>query len=127
MALPKYKGKAIIIRGKEGFKLEFCFGNSTVEKIFFVLYAYGEAYPLGMTKLFGVPLNSVQQLKSIAKRGIVSHRLIAKIRLSTVNSHCPLLRELTSLIEKSHEFLREREKNAYYRVRTRPRRAGTRR
>lgn len=105
--------------------LEGLFGNSTVEKIFFALYAYGEGYPLGMAKLFGVPVNGIQQqLKRLENSGIVSSRLLGKIRLYTFNPRYPFLKELTSLIEKAYEFLPEREKDAYYRARTRPRRTG---
>ena len=118
-------GNIIIINGKRGVMLEGLFGNRTVEKIFFALYAYGEGYPLGMAKLFGVPVNSIQQqLKRLENSGIVSSRLLGKIRLYTFNPRYPFLKELTSLIEKAYEFLPEQEKNAYYRVRTRPRRAG---
>jgi DNA-binding transcriptional ArsR family regulator len=114
-----------IINGKGGILLEGLFGNSTVEKIFFTLYAYGEGYPLGMAKLFGVPVNSIQQqLKRLENSGIVSSRLLGKIRLYTFNPRYPFLQELTSLIEKAYEFLPEQEKNAYYRARIRPRRAG---
>jgi DNA-binding transcriptional ArsR family regulator len=118
-------GNIAIINGKGGIMLEGLFGNSTVEKIFFVLYAYGEGYPLGMAKLFGVPVNSIQQqLKRLESSGIVSSRLLGKIRLYTFNPRYPFLKELTSLIEKAYEFLPEREKDKYYRERTRPRRAG---
>lgn len=118
-------GNITNITGKEGFMLEGLFGNRTVEKIFFVLYAYGEGYPLGMAKLFGMPVNSIQQqLKRLENSGIVSGRLLGRVRLYTFNPRYPFLKELTLLIEKAYEFLPEQEKDTYYRPRTRPRREG---
>jgi len=105
--------------------LEGLFGNVMVEKIFFTLNTYGEAYPLGMAKVFKEPVNRIQQqLKRLENNGIVASRLIGKVRLYTFNPRCPYLKELKTLVSKAYEFLPEKEKDKYYRMRTRPRRAG---
>jgi DNA-binding transcriptional ArsR family regulator len=105
--------------------LEGLFGNIIIEKIFFSLYTYGESYPLGMAKVFKEPVNRIQQqLKRLENSGIVVSRLVGRTRLYTFNPRYPFLKELKSLISKAYEFLPEKEKDKYYRMRTRPRRAG---
>ncbi|HDZ61986.1 MAG TPA: ArsR family transcriptional regulator [Nitrospirae bacterium] len=105
--------------------LEGLFGNIIVEKILFALNAYGEAYPLGMSKTFNEPVNRIQQqLKRLENGGIVVSRLLGKVRIYTFNPRYPYLKELRNLISKAYEFLPETEKEKYYRKRTRPRRAG---
>ncbi len=105
--------------------LEGLFGNPIVEKILFTLMVYGEGYPLGMAKNFDEPVNRFQQqLKRLEDSGIVVSRLIGKVRLYAFNPGYPFLKELKSLLAKAYEFIPEKEKNKYYRKRTRPRRAG---
>jgi DNA-binding transcriptional ArsR family regulator len=105
--------------------LEALFGNIIVEKILFYLYTYGEGYPLGMAKTFDVPVNRIQQqLKRLEEGGIVVSRLVGRVRLYTFNPRYPFLDELRSLISKAYEFLPEEDKERFYRLRTRPRRAG---
>ncbi len=105
--------------------LEGLFGNVTVERILFFLNVYGEGYPLGMAKVFGVPVNRIQQqLKRLENSGIVVSRLMGKVRLYTFNPRYPFLKELKPLLSKAYEFIPEKEKDKYYRLRTRPRRAG---
>jgi hypothetical protein len=105
--------------------LEGLFGNVIVEKILFFLIVYGEGYPLGMAKVFGEPVNRIQQqLKRLENSGILVSRLIGKVRIYTFNPRYPFLKELKSLLSKAYEYLPETEKDTYYRKRTRPRRAG---
>ncbi|MEK6690708.1 MAG: winged helix-turn-helix domain-containing protein [Nitrospirota bacterium] len=105
--------------------LEGLFGNITIEKIFFYLSAYGEGYPLGIARTFGVPVNRIQQqLKRLENNGIVASRLTGNVRIYTFNPRYPFLKELRSLITRAYEFLPETEKDMFYRMRTRPRRAG---
>lgn len=105
--------------------LEGLFGNVIIEKILFFLYVYGEGYPLGMARVFGVPVNRIQQqLKRLELGGIVVSRLMGKVRLYTFNPRFPFLKELKALVAQAYEFVPEKEKDKYYRLRTRPRRAG---
>jgi len=105
--------------------LEGLFGNITIEKILFTLLVYGEGYPLGMAKTFGVAVNRFQQqLKRLEDAGIVASKLIGRVRVYAFNPRYPFLAELKALVAKAYEFLPEKEKEAYYRRRTRPRRAG---
>lgn len=105
--------------------LEGIFGNIIIEKILFTLYVYGEGYPLGMARTFGEPVNRFQQqLRRLENAGVIVSRLIGRVRIYTFNPRYPFLGEVKSLVGKAFEFLPEKEKNVYYRKRTRPRRAG---
>ena len=105
--------------------LEGLFGNITVERILFTLYVYGEGYPLGMARTFGNPVNRFQQqLARLENAGVVVSRLMGRVRIYTLNPRYPFLEELKAFIGKAYEFLPEKERDAYYRRRTRPRRAG---
>lgn len=105
--------------------LEGLLGNIMVEKILFTLYVYGEGYPLGIARLFGVPVNRVQQqLRRLENGGIIVSQLIGGVRIYKFNPRYPFLNELRELIGRAYEFLPETEKDRYYRIRTRPRRAG---
>lgn len=105
--------------------LEGLFGNVMIEKILFFLFVYGEGYPLGMARTFGVPVNRIQQqLRRLENNGIVASRLVGKVRLYTFNPRFPFLKELNALTARAYEFVPESEKEQYYRMRRRPRRAG---
>lgn len=96
-----------------------------VEKILFMLHVYGEGYPLGIARLFGVPVNRVQQqMRRLENGGIIVSRLIGRVRIYRFNPRYPFLNELKALIGRAYEFLPETEKDRHYRIRTRPRRAG---
>lgn len=118
-------GNIIKNYGNGGVMLEGLFGNVIIEKIFFFLKTYDEGYPLGMAKVFKEPVNRIQQqLKRLENGGILVSQLKGKTRLYTFNPRCSYLKELKALISKAYEFLPEKEKDKYYRMRTRPRRAG---
>jgi len=105
--------------------LEGLFGNPVIEKIFFTLLVYGEGYPLGMAKTFDEPVNKFQQqLKRLEDSGIVASRLVGNVRLYIFNPRYPFLDELKALISRAYEYVPEKEKELYYRKRTRPRRQG---
>jgi hypothetical protein len=105
--------------------LEGLFGNPVIEKIFFILFVYGEGYPLGMAKTFDEPVNKFQQqLKRLEDSGIIVSRLVGKVRLYTFNPRYPFSDELKSLISRAYEYVPEKEKGLYYKKRTRPRRKG---
>ena len=105
--------------------LEGLFGNVIIERILFSLFVYEEAYALGLARLFDDSVNRFQQqLKRLENGGIVVSRLAGRTRLYTINPRYPFRQELMMLIAKAFEFVSEEEKEAYYRKRTRPRRAG---
>jgi len=105
--------------------LEGLFGNVIIERILFSLFVYEEAYALGLARLFDDSVNRFQQqLKRLENGGIVVSRLAGRTRLYTINPRFPFRQELMMLIAKAFEFIPEEEKEAYYRKRTRPRRAG---
>ena len=105
--------------------LEPVFGNVTVEKILFALEVYGRGYPAGLAKLFGIPVNGIQQqLKRLEDGGIVVSLMAGRTRLYQFNPRYAFLKELRGLIQKAIQFLPEKEIEKYYRNRTRPRRKG---
>ncbi len=105
--------------------LEGLFGNPVIEKILFTLLVSGDLYPLGLAKNFNEPVNRFQQqLKRLEDNAIIVSRLVGRVRLYTFNPRYPFLNELKALIEKAYGFLPDKEKNVYYRKRTRPRRTG---
>ena len=105
--------------------LEPVFGNATVEKILFALEVYGQPYPTGLAKLFGIPVNGIQQqLKRLEDGGVVVSIIVGRTRLYQFNPRYPFLKELKALIQRAMEYLPEKEIQKYYRNRTRPRRKG---
>ena len=105
--------------------MEGLFGNITIEKILFTLFVYGEGYPLGMAKNFELSVNRFQQqLQRLEDAGIVASRLVGRSRVYSFNPRYPFIGELKALVARAYEFLPEKEKESYYRKRTRPRRAG---
>jgi hypothetical protein len=105
--------------------LEGIFGNVIVEKVLFTLYVYGEGYPLDMARTFKEPVNRFQQqLKRLENSGLIVSRLIGRVRVYTFNPRYPFLQEMKALLAKAFEFVPEKEKDDYYKKRTRPRRAG---
>jgi hypothetical protein len=107
--------------------LEPVFGNITVEKILFALEVYGQSYPAGLAKLFGIPVNGIQQqLKRLEDGMVVVSLIVGRTRLYQFNPRYPFLKELKALIQRAMEYLPEKEIQKYYRNRTRPRRKGKR-
>ena len=105
--------------------LEGLFGNVIIEKILFSLHVYEEVYAFDLAKGFGEPVNRFQQqLKRLESGGIIVSRLAGRTRLYSINPRYPFRSQLTALIKKAFEFLPEDERQAHYRRRTRPRRAG---
>lgn len=105
--------------------LEPVFGNVTIEKILFFFETYGKGYPAGLAKLFGIPVNGIQQqLKRLEDGGVVVSLMAGRTRLYQFNPRYPFLKELRALIQRAIQFLPEKEIHKYYRNRTRPRRKG---
>ena len=105
--------------------LESVLGNSTIEKILFTLESYEQAYPLGLSKMFDIHVNGIQQqMDRLESGGVVVSSMVGRTRLYQFNPRYPFLRELRALIQKAMEFLSEEEMQKYYRRRTRPRKKG---
>jgi predicted ArsR family transcriptional regulator len=105
--------------------LEPILGNSTIEKILFTLESYGQAYPLGLSKMFNIPVNGIQQqMDRLENGGVIVSSIVGKTRLYKFNPRYPFLKELKVLIRKAMDFLSEKELQKYYRKRTRPRKKG---
>ena len=105
--------------------LEPILGNSTIERILFTLDSYGQAYPTGLSKMFNIQVNGIQQqLERLENGGVVVSSMVGRTRLYKFNPRYPFLKELKALIQKAMEFLSEKELQMYYRRRTRPRKKG---
>ena len=105
--------------------LESLLGNSTIEKILLFLETYGQGYPKGISRTFGVSVNGIQQqLKRLEDGGIVVSSLEGRTRLYRFNPRYPFLKELRLLLRRAMEFLSAKEAEQYYRNRTRPRKKG---
>ncbi len=105
--------------------LEPVFGNATIEKILFALEVYGQAYPAGLAKLFGIPVNGIQQqFKRLEDGGVVVSLMAGRTRLYQLNPRYAFLKELKALIQKALKYLPEKEIQKYYVKRTRPRMKG---
>ena len=105
--------------------LESLFGNRVIEKILLCLLVYGDGYARGISNLFNIPVNGVvQQLRRLENGGIIVGQKKGKTRLYQMNPRYPFLNELKTLLQKAMDVLPEEEINKYYRLRTRPRRAG---
>jgi len=105
--------------------LEPILGNSTIEKILFTLESYGQAYPLGLAKMFNIPVNGIQQqMDRLENGGVIVSSMVGRTRLYKFNSRYPFLKELRVLIKRAMDFLSEKELQKYYRKRTRPRKKG---
>ena len=105
--------------------LEELFGNATIERALLYLTAYGDAYPTGVAKTFGLPVSMVQkQLARLERGGIVASQLKGRTRLYTFNPRYPLVSELSALLARAMQFVPPPEKKAYYTKRRRPRRQG---
>jgi len=103
--------------------LEPVFGNATVEKVLFALEVYEQVYPTGLAKLFGIPVNGIQQqLKRLEDGGIVVSLMAGRTRLYQFNPRYPFLKELRTLIQKGLQYLPQMEIQKYYKNRIRPRR-----
>ncbi|MBM3699422.1 MAG: winged helix-turn-helix transcriptional regulator [Actinobacteria bacterium] len=103
--------------------LEPVFGNATVEKVLFALEVYEQVYPTGLAKLFGIPVNGIQQqLKRLEDGGIVVSLMAGRTRLYQFNPRYPFLKELRTLIQKGLQYLPQKEIQKYYKNRIRPRR-----
>lgn len=105
--------------------LEYILGNITKEKILLFLYTYETGYAKGISDLFGIPVNGIQQqLKRLEEGSVVVSRLQGKTRVYQFNPRYAFLKELKGLLEKAFLFLPSKEVELYYKKRTRPRRAG---
>ena len=105
--------------------LEPILGNGTIEKILFTLESYEQAYPTGLSKMFNISVNGIQQqLERLENGGVVVSSMVGRTRLYQFNPRYPFLKELRALIKRAMQFLSEKETQQYYRRRTRPRKKG---
>lgn len=107
--------------------LEYLFGNPVIEKVLFFLLKNEKAYASELSKVFEIPLFSIQKaLERLEKGGIIASYKEGRTRLYRFNPRFPMLQELTSFLEKSYTFFPQNFRRKYYErpIRKRPRRKG---
>ena len=105
--------------------LEPVLGNGTIERILFTLESYEKVYPTGLSKMFGISVNGIQQqLGRLEIGGVIVSSMVGRTRLYQFNPRYPFLKELRALLKRAMEYLPEKEMQQYYRRRTRPRKKG---
>ncbi len=107
--------------------LEKLFGNVVIEKLLFYLLLNEEAYGLELSRVFEMPLYSIQRaFERLESGGIIVSVLKGKTRIYRFNPRYPFLKELKAFLERAYTFLPRELKKKYYEapVRRRPRRKG---
>ena len=105
--------------------LEPLFESTAKERILFVLRTRGESFPREIARDLGIYVNTVRnQLLKLERGGVLYSRLKGKVRLFGISPRYAFRAELGALLDKALEFVPEREAEAYYRPRLRPRRTG---
>lgn len=100
-------------------------GNKTAASVLLYMQSYGEGYASAIARTYGTAINPVlQQLERLEQRGVLVQRLYGRTRVYTWNFRYPLRRELQVLLERALELASEREKEAYFMERRRPRLRG---
>ena len=104
--------------------LKELFGNNTIEKIFFYLLQNQTCYGAELSKIFDVPVSSIQKgLERLEYGGILVSIMVGKTRVYQFNPRWPFLNEFKAFLEKAYSSLPEEFHKKYYRrpVRKRPR------
>lgn len=109
--------------------LEKLFGNPNVEKLLFYLLINGEGYSLQLSKIFQIPIYSVQKaFERLEAGGILVSQKKGQTRIYQFNPRYPFLKELKDFLRKAYRFLPEEYRLKYYETpavrRRRPRRKG---
>ncbi len=105
--------------------LEAVFGSRPAERTLLYLECYGEGYPRGIARTYGVSVSQIQkQLRKLEDAGVLVSRDIGRTRLYQWNPRNPLVKPLRDLLRSELEALPRAEIEHYYRERRRPRRRG---
>lgn len=105
--------------------LEALFGSTTAERVLLYLQVYEQGYARGIARTFGLPVSQVQaQLVKFEDTGLLVSSTVGRTRLYVWNPRNPFVAPLRVLLEEILRALPEAEVRAYFRERTRPRKAG---
>lgn len=105
--------------------LEALFGSAAAERVLLYLHVYDEGYVRGIASTFGLSTSQVQsQLLKFEDAGLLVSTRLGRTRLYVWNPRNPFVAPLRGLLEELVCALPEREVQAYYRQRRRPRKAG---
>ncbi|HLA80687.1 MAG TPA: ArsR family transcriptional regulator [Thermoleophilia bacterium] len=105
--------------------LEALLGSRNSERVLIFLFAREEGYATEIARFFQTDLYGVQRkLDGLEVGGIVVSRKVGRTRLYTFNPTYPLLPPLKALLERAIAFYPEKEREALFLNRRRPRRRG---
>ncbi len=106
--------------------LDKILGSKTAQKIFLHLYHYGETYPSGVARDFGISLGQVQrQFDRFEEAGVLVSRLSGKTRIYIFNKkQGAVVKPFIELIRVYYDSIPLKEKEEIFSTRRRPRRRG---
>lgn len=100
-------------------------GNKTAELVLLYIVNYGEGYTSGIAQTFSISKSQVRkQLIRLEEGGVLVGRSSGNMRLFQINPRYPLKKQLVALLMASLDLVSKKDKEKYYRQRTRPRRTG---
>jgi len=101
------------------------FGSDSAARVLLYLEAYGEGYGREIARTFEMPQSLVQrQLRKLEAAGLLVARDRGRIRIYQWDPRSRLVPALRELLRTGLQNLPEREREAYFRQRRRPRRSG---
>lgn len=105
--------------------IEGILGNINKERCLQFIVARSEGYAREISEFYGTSLSPIQnQLDNLEKNGILYSESKGRTVIYKLNPRYPFINELTSLIEKTLEFLPEEMNEKLLNNRRRPRRKG---
>lgn len=105
--------------------LEPILGSTSCERVLLFILAREEGYAREIARFFQTSVTPIQnQAEKLEAGGVLVSRSVGRARLYTFNPRYPFLSELKSLLEKAASFYPVEIKEALFKNRRRPRRAG---
>lgn len=97
-------------------------GSKTTEKCLIYLAGQGEAYPLEISKTFGISNTQViRTLNKLEQADILVGQEVGRLRMYSLNSRWLLAKELKALLDKVLTNMPLEEQEKYFMKRKRPR------
>lgn len=99
--------------------------GKTAAQLLLYLFHHGEAFPAGVAADLGLSETGVRhQCRKLELAGVLISKPVGRARVYQVQKKSPLARRLMSLVEVVYEGIPQKELEALFRVRRRPRREG---
>lgn len=105
--------------------LEGIFGNKTAEKVLLHIYHYGEIHASAIAQDYGIALNPIKgQLDRFEQAGILVSKEVGRSRLYFFNPKSVFLGPVKDILKIAYESIPQKEREALFASRRRPRRKG---